>query len=93
MPAIVTRKPGGKFYRSVGAVAARYSKHPKTIDRWLKDPAVGFPEPDLVIRKVRHWLDATLDEFDEAQRDLARNRHRTAEAGARMQGASTEKAT
>jgi len=91
---ILTRKAGGKFYRSIGAVAARYGKHPKTIDRWMRSgmaagergngPRVKFPEPDLVVNSVRHWLDATLDQFDAAQRNLARGHSRI------DTGASTE---
>jgi hypothetical protein len=62
----LTRKAGPRVYRSIGAVAARYSKHPITIDRWMKDPRIKFPPPDLVVNRVRHWLDATLDAFDAA---------------------------
>jgi hypothetical protein len=67
----------GKRYRSKGAVAQRYGKHPKTIDRWLNDPKLNFPRPDLVINRREHWLDETLDRFDrEAVATLAADAER-----------------
>jgi hypothetical protein len=72
MVAILTRKPGSKVYRTVGAVAQRYAKHVKTIDRWIAEGVlvcgkrVPFPPSDLTTNHVRHWLDSSLDEFDAA---------------------------
>ena len=54
----------GRIYRSTGWVARRYGKSTRTIDRWLRDPQVRFPSPDLIINGRRHWLDETLDKFD-----------------------------
>jgi hypothetical protein len=70
---ILTRKPGPRVARSIGAVAAKYEKHPKTVgDRWIRqgvvivpgEPRVKFPDPDLVLNGVRHWFDETTERFD-----------------------------
>ncbi len=68
MKKILTRRPGEKIWRSVGAVAIRYGCHPRTISRWVADPNVGFPAPELVINKIRHWSDEALDAFDARQK-------------------------
>jgi hypothetical protein len=70
---LLSRKPPqGKVARTVGAVAKRYEKHPKSIDRWLAKgvrvapgaPPIKFPPPDLILNGVRHWFDETIDRFD-----------------------------
>jgi hypothetical protein len=67
---ILTRRAGAKIYRTIGALARRYEKHPKTIDRWahegvrVGDEIVPLPPADLVVNGVRHWEDPTLDAFD-----------------------------
>jgi hypothetical protein len=48
-------------------VAERYGVCTRTIDRWGKDPAVGFP-PLVVIRKRRYRDLAQLDRWDAARR-------------------------
>jgi hypothetical protein len=72
-------KTGGKIYRSSGAVAGRYARCTRTISRWLQDPDLKFPQPDLVINGKRLWSDETLDRFDEAQRERREGCHRTVE--------------
>ncbi len=44
----------------IGAVAARYSISTRTVDRWLADPRVGFPQP-LRVRDRRYWRIADLE--------------------------------
>lgn len=59
-------------YWSSGMVARRYGKCVRTIDRWLVDPAVNFPNPDLVIHNRRHWTEATLDKHDREMQERQR---------------------
>jgi hypothetical protein len=73
------RKTGGKIYRSSGAVAQRYGKCVRTIDRWLQDTDLKFPPPDLVINGKRLWSDGTLDQFDAKQKAATRLRSGGAE--------------
>jgi hypothetical protein len=46
-------------------VAERYSVHVRTVDRWGKDPSLGFP-PVIIIRKRRYRDAAALDAWDRA---------------------------
>lgn len=41
-------------------VCDRYGIVSRTLDRWLKDEAVGFPAPADVIRGRRYWSEAAL---------------------------------
>lgn len=52
-------------------VCKRYSVCPMTIDRWRRDPTLGFP-PGYRIRERNYQDEAELDEFDERQRVAAR---------------------
>ena len=62
----------GKQYRTEGWIARnRYNRHPRTVQRWQRDPRVGFPKPDLEILGVKYWTDETLDRFDERNRPTA----------------------
>ena len=47
------------------AVCDRYSISDRTLDRWLDDERINFPQPK-VIRKRRYWLENALDAFDHA---------------------------
>ena len=51
-------------------VAERYSVHVRTIDRWGRDPSLGFP-PAVIIRKRRYRDAAALDAWDRAQSSAA----------------------
>jgi predicted DNA-binding transcriptional regulator AlpA len=46
---------------------ARYGVADRTIDRWLADPHLGFPQP-MVIKRRRYWDETEVDAFDAAQR-------------------------
>ena len=50
----------------IGAVAARYSISTRTVDRWLADPRVGFPQP-LRVRDRRYWRIADLESWERAR--------------------------
>jgi len=52
-----------KVYLPSGKVAARYGRCGRTIDRWTKDPKLGFPKP-IVIRGKRFWKEALLEQFE-----------------------------
>jgi predicted DNA-binding transcriptional regulator AlpA len=44
----------------------RYGKTDRTLDRWLKDEALGFPRP-VVIRNRRYFKEAELQAWERAQ--------------------------
>jgi predicted DNA-binding transcriptional regulator AlpA len=44
-------------------VCARYSVSDKTIDRWVKNPKLQFPQPDWINGR-RYWGEDKLDAFD-----------------------------
>jgi hypothetical protein len=46
-------------------VQQRYSVSDRTLDRWLRDPKMGFPEP-VYINRRRYFEEAELDDFDRA---------------------------
>jgi len=62
----------GKRYAPSGKVAARYGVHRTTLNRWLKNEAMGFPKPDRVRGRL-YWDEDKLDAWDQARagRDLA----------------------
>jgi hypothetical protein len=51
-------------------VGERYGRSVKTIERWEKDPALGFP-PVIYLRKRRYRSAAALDAWDAKQRGMA----------------------
>jgi hypothetical protein len=66
---ITSTGTSGKLYRSKRAVASRYNRTVRTIDRWIH---LGIlPPPDININGHDMWLDATLDDADEARRPEA----------------------
>lgn len=50
----------------IAAVAARYGRHVRTIERWFDDPSVGFPKP-IYIRKLRYFRAADLEAWEQRQ--------------------------
>jgi predicted DNA-binding transcriptional regulator AlpA len=46
-------------------VCERYGVCDRTIDRWIEDPKLGFPQPRY-IRQRRYWDEGHLDAFDGA---------------------------
>jgi hypothetical protein len=59
----VSKTSSAKVYLPSGKVAARYSRPGRTIDRWTRDPKLGFPKP-IVIRGKRFWDEALLEQFE-----------------------------
>ena len=47
-----------------GKVARRYGRHIRSIDRWLANPAVGFPPPDMVVNNRRYWRVSSLRQWE-----------------------------
>jgi predicted DNA-binding transcriptional regulator AlpA len=45
----------------------RYSVSDRTIDRWVADPKLNFPQPIRINRK-RFFYEHELEEFDETRR-------------------------
>jgi hypothetical protein len=62
----VTDTSANAVYAPSGTVAARYGVSIRTIDRWLKDPKLGFPLP-IVIRDKRFWAIADLEQFERSR--------------------------
>jgi hypothetical protein len=46
------------------AVAKRYGVTVRTVDRWVEDPDVSFPPPDVIINNRRYWTLPTLRAWD-----------------------------
>jgi len=59
----VRERSSAKVYLPSGKVAARYTRSGRTIDRWTRDPKLGFPKP-IVIRGKRFWDEASLEQFE-----------------------------
>jgi predicted DNA-binding transcriptional regulator AlpA len=81
-------------------VCARYSITDMSLWRWLKDPEIAFPQPAMVVKERRYWLEedlvvwerARLPSGDEAMRDERKHKprgRRTRAAAASMTTAST----
>jgi hypothetical protein len=52
-----------KNYLPDSKVAARYNVHPCTIDRWERDPKLGFPKA-IKIRNRKYRDSEALDRWD-----------------------------
>jgi predicted DNA-binding transcriptional regulator AlpA len=48
------------------AVMARYDVSDRTIDRWVANTLLGFPQP-IRINRRRYWDESALDAFDESR--------------------------
>ncbi|WP_043539722.1 helix-turn-helix transcriptional regulator [Salinarimonas rosea] len=72
MASPVPTPQAGPVYLTASQVRARYGGvADMTIWRWLRDPALGFPQPEYR-RKRRYWLASDLDAFDAKQREASR---------------------
>jgi hypothetical protein len=77
---ILTRKASHVVHRRIGALAKRWTVHPKTPDRWAREGVrvgdgeerVHLPPPDFVVNSVRFWKDETAAAFDEVVEILTR---------------------
>ena len=49
-------------------VAARYGVHVRTIERWIEDPVLSFPQP-IYIRRRRYIKAGDLQTWEEIQPD------------------------
>jgi predicted DNA-binding transcriptional regulator AlpA len=56
-------KPTGRTYLAARHVRRRYGVSDMSLWRWLRDPALGFPQP-LRIRGRRYWDAALLEAWD-----------------------------
>jgi hypothetical protein len=52
-----------KRYLTAAQVRVRYQISPMTLHRWVKNPALDFPDP-LVIQRRRLWNGEHLDRWD-----------------------------
>jgi hypothetical protein len=46
-----------------GAVAQRYQVTPRSVDRWWKNPKLGFPQP-IFINERKYWSLADLEKWE-----------------------------
>src|SRR5262249_9133565 len=51
-------------------LCARYRVSDRTIDRWVKDPRLEFPQP-LIINGRRYWDESEIAAFDAKQKEAA----------------------
>ncbi len=51
------------YHLDMAEVADRYSISVRTLERWLRDPAIGFPKP-MMINKRRFFRASDLHQFD-----------------------------
>jgi len=51
-------------------LCARYRVSDRTIDRWVADPRLGFPQP-LIVNNRRYWEESEIVAFDARQREAA----------------------
>jgi predicted DNA-binding transcriptional regulator AlpA len=70
------RVPGRKLLTR--HLIERYRVSDRTIDRWIRDPSLGFPRP-TVINGRKFWDEAEIDQFD-AKRRTAKEAEKEAEA-------------
>jgi hypothetical protein len=48
-------------------VGQRYGgRNPRTINRWTRDPKVGFPQP-FYVRRMPYWDEDVLEQWDREQ--------------------------
>jgi predicted DNA-binding transcriptional regulator AlpA len=68
----ISRKPVGRVALSPGATIRKCGHtYIGTLDRWLKagvviipgEPPERFPQPDMIVGRIRYWFDSTIDEF------------------------------
>ena len=59
--------PRSKKLLPTRVVMDRYSVSDRTIDRWVADPKLNFPQPIRINRK-RFFYEHELEEFDETRR-------------------------
>jgi predicted DNA-binding transcriptional regulator AlpA len=55
--------PSGGPFLSARKVWERYDVTDRTIDRWIADPAMGFPQP-ITINKRRYFSESELTAWE-----------------------------
>jgi predicted DNA-binding transcriptional regulator AlpA len=51
-------------------LCARYRVSDRTIDRWMRDPHLGFPQP-IIVNRRRYWDESDIAAFDAKQKGAA----------------------
>jgi hypothetical protein len=64
--AVTTEAPTSK-YLPTAKVAERYGRTPRTIERWLDDEKLNFPQP-VYINRFKYW---NIDELEGWERKRA----------------------
>ena len=59
----ITAIPESSARLPTGDVAARYGVTTRSVDRWWKDPKLGFPQP-IYINDRKYWAIADLEQWE-----------------------------
>jgi predicted DNA-binding transcriptional regulator AlpA len=51
-------------------LCARYRVSDRTIDRWMRDPRLEFPQP-IIVNRRRYWDESEIAAFDAKQKGVA----------------------
>jgi hypothetical protein len=58
--------PISPLFADAGKTAGRYGKTIRTLDRWLEDDRLGFPQP-VYLGRMRFWRVADLEVWEAEQ--------------------------
>ena len=61
---VVTTEASASKYLPTAKVAERYGRTPRTIERWLDDEKLNFPQP-VYINRFKYW---NIDELESWER-------------------------
>ena len=50
-------------YATISTVARYFALTKRTLDRWLHNPEIAFPPPDLVVAGHRYWRKTTYENW------------------------------
>jgi len=64
------QRQGGAVYLTARQLRARYGVSEMSIWRWVRDPALAFPQP-IYINRRRYWRLDLIERFDAARTEAA----------------------
>ncbi len=68
--ATLARDVGQQTFLTGPQTQARYQKSHVTIWRWMRDPALNFPQP-IQINRLNYWRLSDLEAWEAAQEERA----------------------
>lgn len=54
------------LFLDASKTAGRYARSLRSLDRWVEDPTMGFPQP-VYLGRMRFWRIADLEAWEAAQ--------------------------